>query len=278
MIETARMPSGSGKGATLAVTDSFNAALATSAIRAGSGRASSGSVKIVPITTWPLTGECSMYVLRWQLESLDSCESWYSTKPLGPSRPTGSIVIFASGHFASDRDAKLVRAPLSVGARCARTQKGMRASTVAVSARFIINSYRTGFKSLRVNSAVAAFNPFLDAAVDVHDVAEAGHAQQLRRHRSLLAGLAINEHGLVLIRQQFGQPHLDGLERRADRPRNVSLGTAICGRWPDVDDHNLLAVENHLRGDGRRDLRVAAAGPRHADRTASAKQKAEGRR
>src|SRR5438270_2617859 len=206
-----------------------------------------------------------MYVLRWQLESLDSCESWYSTKPLGPSRPTGSTVIFASGHFASDRDAKLISAPLSVGARCARTQKGMRASTVAVSARFIVNSYRTGFKSLRVNSAVAAFNPFLDSAVHVYDVAEAGYAQQLRRDRAILAGLAVNEDGLVLIRQQLGEPHLDGLERRADRSRNVSLGTAIRGRRPDVDDNDLLAVENHFRGDGRRDLGVAASGLRNAD-------------
>src|SRR6476646_7856705 len=150
-------------------------------------------------------------------------------KPRGPSWPTGATVIFASGHFASDRDAKLVSAALSVGARCAMTQKGRRASTVAVSARFIVNSYRTGFKSLRVNSAVAAFNPFLDSAVDVHDVAEAGHAQQLRRNRAVLARLAVNEHGLILIRQQFRQPHLDGLERRAESPRDVSLGSAIRG-------------------------------------------------
>src|SRR5947209_9788583 len=185
------MPSGRGNGATVAETGSFSAALPTSAIRAVIGRASCGSVKIVPINTWPLVGECSMYVLRWQLGSLDSCVSMYSVKPRGPSWPTGATLIFASGHFASDRDAKLVSAPLSVGARCARTQKGMRASDAARSARFIVNSYRTGFKSLRVNSAVAAFNPFLDSAVDVHDVAEAGHAQQLRRNRAVLAALAV---------------------------------------------------------------------------------------
>src|SRR3954471_24706243 len=154
-------------------------------------------------------------------------------KPLGPSWPRGATVIFASGHFASARDAKFVSAALSVGARCAMTQKGMRASTVARSARFMVNSYRTGFKSLRVNSAVAAFNPFLDAAVHVDDVAEAGHAQQLRRHRALLAGLAVNEHGLVLVRQQFGQAHLDGVERGADRSRNVPLGATIRGRRAD---------------------------------------------
>src|SRR5437763_7022552 len=189
-------------------------------------------------------------------------------KPRGPSWPRGATVIFASGHFASDRAAKFVSAALSVGARCAMTQKGMRASTVARSARFIVNSYRTGFKSLRVNSAVAAFNPFLDAAVDVHHVAEAGHAQQLRRHRAVLARLAVNEHGLILIRKQFGEAHLDRLERRADRPWNVSLGTAIRRRRPDVDDDDLLGVENHLRRNRRRDLRVAAGGLRNADSAA----------
>src|SRR3954451_21036817 len=130
-------------------------------------------------------------------------------KPLGPSWPRGATVIFASGHFASARDAKFVSAALSVGARCAMTQKGMRASEVARSARFIVNSYRTGFKSLRVNSAVAAFNPFFDAAVHVHDVAEAGHAQQCPADHTFRAGLAVNEHGLVLIRQQLRQPQLD---------------------------------------------------------------------
>src|SRR3954451_17943812 len=163
-------------------------------------------------------------------------------KPLGPSWPRGATVIFASGHFASARDAKFVSAALSVGARCAMTQKGMRASTAARSARFIVNSYRSGFKSLRVNSAVAAFNPFLDAAVHVHDVAEAGHAQELRRDRSLLAGLAVNEHGLVLVRQQLGQPHLDSGHRRAHPPPPAHLGAAIRRSWASVRGGDLLAV------------------------------------
>src|SRR4051812_10516999 len=44
---------------------------------------------------------------------------------------------------------------------------------------------RSRFMSLRINRAVSLFNPCLEAAVDGHHVAEAGHAEELRRQRAV---------------------------------------------------------------------------------------------
>src|SRR5450759_5156172 len=104
MIETAWMPSGSGKGAIVATTFSFSAAPATSETRSATVVELWSSVKIVPINTCDVAGEKSMYVLRWQLESDDSCVSVYTVNPLGPPGPIGVTVICLLYTSPSPRD------------------------------------------------------------------------------------------------------------------------------------------------------------------------------
>ena len=138
MIDTACMPSGSGNGAIVVTTFSFSAAPATSATRSARGRVLWSSAKIVPINTCDVAGEKSMYVLRWQLESADSCVSVYTEKLLGPPAPIGMTLTRESGHFASDREAKFVSAASREGALCADAQRGRRATAVARRDRFMI--------------------------------------------------------------------------------------------------------------------------------------------
>src|SRR5216684_1850433 len=128
-----------------------------------------------------------------------------------------------------------------------------------------------------MNSAIAAFNPFLDAAADVYHVPEAGNREELRGHRAVGRRLTVDEHSLVLVGQQFRQMHLDRVEGCAYGARDVPLRSAIGIRGSDVDDHDLLAVENHLRRNGGGNLGIAAARLRDAD-GAAGRQKDEGRK
>src|ERR1051325_4724377 len=144
--------------------------------------------------------------------------------------------------------------------------------------RSVAKRRRERFISLRINSPISPFNPSLESAGDVDDVAEAGQLQELGRQRAVRVAVAVHDHGVVLIRQELRQLPLDRIERRAQRSRDVPLGAAIVRQRADVEDHHLPRVEDHFVGDGGSDFGVAAGGRRNADGLAGEKQKAEGRK
>jgi hypothetical protein len=90
-----------------------------------------------------------------------------------------------------------------------------------------------------MNSTVTVRNPLLEPAVHMHDVAEAGDAQQARAELTVRRRLAVHEDGLVLVRQELGELLLDRLERGADRTGQVSMSAAEVVRRTDVEDHDL---------------------------------------
>src|SRR5437764_7979863 len=210
-----------------------------------------------------------MYVLRPHVLSVEVCVRLYGMNPAGPEVGSGSRVMTEPGQRGMAFSAYARSAAMS--ARCAKAEKGRKARR----ARRRPSEKR--FMSLRINRPVSPFNPAFDSPLHVHDVAEAGHGEQLRGHRAVGGGLAVDEHGLVLVRQQLRQLALDGVERRVERAGDVAFGAAEVGLGADVEDHHLRAVEDHLRGDGRRDLGVAARGARDAD-GATRLQNAECRR
>src|SRR5437764_2062399 len=111
----------------------------------------------------------------------------------------GSTVMTESGHFASACFAKLRRAAMSTNGAAdadAHTRSAAREKTIF-------------FMLARVNSAIAAFNPAADSALEVHDVAEAGDGKQLRRDRAVGRALAVDENRLTLIRQQLRELTFD---------------------------------------------------------------------
>src|SRR5204862_6654559 len=148
----------------------------------------------------------------------------------------------------------------------------------AVQTRSVARKRSVRFISLRINSPISPFNPGLNSAGDVDDVAEAGELKQLRRQRAVGIAVAIHEHGLVLIRQELRQLPLGRLERDRQRSRDVPLRPAIPPRGTDVEDDDLPRVEDHFIRDRRRHLGEAAGGGGDADGLTSEKQKAEGRR
>src|SRR5438067_5692310 len=141
----------------------------------------------------------------------------------------GSIFSFGSGQRTSALVTYARMAAMSMGG-AAWAESGSAAASAAKT---------SGFMSLRINGPIPLFNPSFQAAVDVYDVAEAGHGEQLRRQRAVGGVVAVHEHGHVLVGKELGQLAFDRIERRAERTGDVPLRPAVTLRRADVEDDHL---------------------------------------
>src|SRR2546428_5166896 len=82
---------------------------------------------------------------------------------------------------------------------------------------------------LRIHRAITFVHPPFDSAGDVHDVAESCDGEQLGRHFAVGGCLAVDQHGLILIRQQLRELPLNRLERRVDGAGTVTIRPTKCG-------------------------------------------------
>ena len=271
------MPSGSGNGATVAATGSCSSCEAWSASACATGRLSCGIWKIVPSSTcWDRRVEevllrAAALVGRLRVELVE-----LEVRP-GPCCGTGSSVSVASGQLAATPS----RSRQRVQRRRASARSGERRSAHDERAKSREAGRSSSSSSLRVNSAIAAFNPALQAAADVDDVPEAGHGQQLRRE-----GAVGRRCRRTRARSGSGRgaaPAAGARWCRTERSarRRCVLPDRDTLRRPDVEDDDLVASRGSSRSPRSarpRRTRRASWRRRRSSRQASERQSAEQRR